>query len=340
MTTRELVLARAPGRIVLLGDQVADGTGTVLSAAIDRQVSIELDRQSHWLELVSTADPDPAVIPTDVVNPSTGRPVWARYFAAAVAVLQPEVGGTGFVTSDIPIGLGMGSSTALTVAACLAVGFQGAPEDLALTAHQAEMLATGTPPLIADGLTVTGGVADHLLVVDGLTMERQALPLPEGVVLLVAPTGEQQDLVAATYSVRRSQCEEAAELIGPLRTVTAADVESIHDDTLRRRARHVHAEQGRVRAAAAALEVADLRGLGVIMAESHAGMRDDFEVVSGTVDGLVERLSSTPGVYGARVSGALGGCVVAVAEEDADVDLPMLFPLRPAGPASVGPARG
>ncbi len=54
------------------------------------------------------------------------------------------------------------------------------------------------------------------------------------------------------------------------------------------------------------------------MAASHASLRDDYEVSTPTLDALVERLSATPGVHGARLTGAgFGGCVVALTEPGA-----------------------
>ena len=54
------------------------------------------------------------------------------------------------------------------------------------------------------------------------------------------------------------------------------------------------------------------------MAASHASNRDDFEASTPVVDALVDRLTATPGVFGARlVGGGFGGCVVALTEPGA-----------------------
>jgi galactokinase len=70
------------------------------------------------------------------------------------------------------------------------------------------------------------------------------------------------------------------------------------------------------------------------MAASHASLRDDFEVSTVALDALVARLAATPGVYGARLTGAgFGGCVVALAEPGA---LDEGWVVRPVGAASAG----
>lgn len=74
------------------------------------------------------------------------------------------------------------------------------------------------------------------------------------------------------------------------------------------------------------------------MIESHASLRDDFEVSTPVLDGLVERLVAVDGVRGARLTGAgFGGCVVAIGEKgaisDANVFTGRGWIVRPSGAA-------
>ena len=95
-------------------------------------------------------------------------------------------------------------------------------------------------------------------------------------------------------------------------------VAPLTDPVLRRRARHVLTENARVRVFADALRRLDLPALGPLLAASHTSLRDDFEVSTPVLDALVERLVATPGVLGARLTGAgFGGCVVALTEPGA-----------------------
>lgn len=120
-------------------------------------------------------------------------------------------------------------------------------------------------------------------------------------------------------SDRRAGCEGAEERIGPLRDASLADVVALPDD-LRPLARHVVSENARVRAFVEALRAGDLAGAGGLMVESHASLRDDFAVSTPRLDALVDRLRATPGVFGARLTGAgFGGCVVALCEPGVDV---------------------
>jgi galactokinase len=161
--------------------------------------------------------------------------------------------------------------------------------------------------------------------------------LPDGVEVVVVDSGTRRQLTTSFYGVRRAQCEDAETLIGPLRTATLEDVESIASDDLRRRARHVVSENGRVRSFAAALRSGDLRGAGALMVESHASLRDDFDVSTRELDELVDQLLATDGVLGARLTGAgFGGCVVALVERGVEVDAgAAAWKVRPSAGASV-----
>lgn len=51
-----------------------------------------------------------------------------------------------------------------------------------------------------------------------------------------------------------------------------------------KRVRHVLTENARTVEAASALEKGDLKRMGELMAESHASMRDDFEITVPQID--------------------------------------------------------
>jgi galactokinase len=220
------------------------------------------------------------------------------------------------VHTTLPVGAGLSSSAALEVAVALALGWAGTPLELALACQRAEHLAVGVPSGVMDQLASASGRAGHALLVDCSSYAVTPVPLPE-VALVVAHSGQARTLAGSAYAERRAQCEAAARIIGPLRQATLSDVTHLSDPVLRRRARHVVTENARVLEVVDALGAGDLRAAGLLMAESHRSLKDDFEVSTAALDDLVGRLSATPGVYGARLTGAgFGGCVVALADPE------------------------
>jgi galactokinase len=156
------------------------------------------------------------------------------------------------------------------------------------------------------------------LLIDCATDEVTPVPFPAGLEVVAVHSGQARALAGSAYADRRADCERAAALVGPLRNASPDDVERIADERARRRARHVVSENARVLAFVDALAGDDRDAIGSLLAASHASLRDDFEVSTPALDALVDRLRSTPGVVGARLTGAgFGGCAVAVTEPGA-----------------------
>jgi galactokinase len=282
-----------------------------------------MSRRTHGpaIVLVSNSEPEAAVVPLDIADPGAVEPVWARYVAGVVAVVRPSVAATGIVTTTLPIGAGLSSSAALEVAVALALGFEGTPLELALACQQAEQLATGVPTGIMDQLASAAGVAGHALLIDCASYEVTPVAVPDGVEVVVADSGERRALGATPYAARRAQCEAAAAAVGPLLEASLAEVNGVADPVARRRARHVVTENQRVLAFADCLRAGDLIGAGALMTESHRSLRDDFDVSTPALDALVAEMAATPGVYGARLTGAgFGGCAVALADPGSPVE--------------------
>ncbi|MCU1462108.1 MAG: Galactokinase [Acidimicrobiales bacterium] len=334
-----VVEAFAPGRVNLIGDHTDYTGGLVLPMAIDLGTTVRGRRTGDAVRLASADDATPAVVPLGIDGAAAGavEPAWARYLAGVVAVTRPRVGFDGTVTTTLPIGAGLSSSAALTVAVALALGFDGDATDLALACQRAEQVASGVPCGVMDPLASATGVAGHALLIDCATLAVEPIAIPAGASIVVVHSGAARALAGSAYATRRSECERAESEIGPLRDASAADVASLRDPVLRRRAHHVVTENARVRAFAAALTAGDLPAAGAAMTASHASLRDDFEVSTPALDALVARLAATPGVHGARLTGAgFGGCAVALTEPGVDVGG---WPVRASAAARLGFSR-
>ena len=341
MSTR--VTAHAPGRVNLIGDHTDYCGGLALPCAIDLGITIDgvVDER---IELRSSIDDGVVSLgrPVDAdgvpVDLPADLPVWGRYVAAVAALLPAARGLSGRIESDLPAGAGLSSSAALEIVVALALGFDGAPMDLALLGQRAEHLATGTPTGLLDQLAITHAVSGHASCIDFTTLAVEQVAVPADLDIVVVHSGQERTVASSAYAERVESCARAAALLGPLPEAAVGDIDALDDPVLRRRARHVRSETARVRAAVDALRAEDIDTLGAIMIESHASLRDDFEVSTPVLDGLVERLVAVDGVRGARLTGAgFGGCVVAVGEKgaisDANVFTGRGWIVRPSGAA-------
>ena len=328
------LVARAPGRVNLIGDHTDYNDGFVLPMAIDRAVWIALRRRddarisAHSLDF----DNDVAFDASDVQHGERG---WGEYVRGVAWALGEKArregtslnGWEGVVAGDVPLGAGLSSSAALELATARALaavsGLAWHPAEMARLAQRAENEWVGVNCGIMDQLISAAGVAGHALLIDCRSLDTRAVPLPNDVAVVVLDTATRRGLVDSEYNERRARCEGAAAQFGvrALRDVDErlfAERGTTLDEVTRRRARHVVSENARVLAAAEALGAGNARRVGELMTESHRSLRDDFQVSRPELDAMVEIALAQDGCYGARMTGAgFGGCAVALVARDA-----------------------
>jgi galactokinase len=319
----------APGRVNLIGDHIDYCGGTVLPMPIQYGTSVAVQlTQAGTVRAVSTNFPDriefqldrPAVLP---------RGSWGRFVEGAIAVLAGEgvaiAGADILVGGDIP-GSGLSSSASLTVGLIYALS-QAAnrplePLHLALAAQRVEHQFVGVQCGLMDQAAITLARSGAALLFDCTEHRFRTIAMDDPTVrFVVVDTGRARQLVDSAYNARLNETREAAAALGVephlLARVEPRAFETnrarIQNPVVMRRARHVVSENARVARAAAALERRDWPMLGGALSESHASLRDDYEVSCVELDVLADALAAQPGCYGARMTGAgFGGSVVAL----------------------------
>ncbi|MFL5582725.1 MAG: galactokinase [Gemmatimonadaceae bacterium] len=320
-------VARAPGRVNLIGDHTDYNDGFVLPMAIDRAVWVALRPSADGrvrvqsLEFGEGVEFDPGRLPA-----SRDGDGWSEYVRGVAWALAgaglPLRGWEGVVAGDVPLGAGLSSSAALELATARAFAAASAiewrPAPMARLAQRAENGWVGVNCGIMDQLISAAGTEGHALLIDCRSLEVRPVPIPASSAVVVLDTATRRGLVDSAYNERRAQCERAAHFFGvrALRDVDAStfgERAARLDAVTRRRARHVISENERTLAAAEALAAGDVRAVGVLMDESHESLRDDFEVSRPELDRMVELAREHEGCWGARMTGAgFGGCAVAL----------------------------
>jgi galactokinase len=335
------VLARAPGRVNLVGEHVDYNDGFVLPVAIDRSAWVAAAPSAAGLMTIHAADLERTVRMTleSVASKldAGGAPLedWARYPAGVAWALAdqglPPAGIDAVLASDVPVGAGLSSSAAVEVAFAVTWralgGWTLAPTALARLCQRAENEYVGVKSGLMDQFASVHGLRDHALWLDCRTLDFEPVALPAGVRVVVADTRVRRELATSEFNLRRRECEEAVETlrrvlpgIRALRDVSPAEL-SAHAGLLRevvgRRARHVVEEIARVRAVLPAVRAGDAAALGRAMVAAHESGRDLYEVSCPELDVMVEEATKIPGCHGARLTGAgFGGCTVSLVDGD------------------------
>lgn len=324
---------QAPGRVNLIGEHTDYNDGFVLPCAIDYQTVISAAKRDDGQIRTLAADYDNQQDLFSLASPITPHPdwQWANYVRGVVKHLRnrcSDFGGADLVISgNVPQGAGLSSSASLEVAVGQALqALYGLPLDgvaLALNGQEAENQFVGCNCGIMDQLISALGKQDHALLIDCRSLATQAVSMPENVAVVIINSNVKRGLVDSEYNTRRKQCEEAARFFGvkALRDVDEelfASRQAGLDPIVAQRARHVITENARTLAAANALAAGDLHRMGQLMAQSHASMRDDFEITVPPINTLVEIVKSVIGERGGvrMTGGGFGGCVVALMPQE------------------------
>ena len=341
-------LARAPGRVNLIGEHTDYNELPVFPMALQREVRIALRPRDDGVVIVHSVDPafPPVEMELRPGIPPEAAGHWGNYVKAPANELARRYavwrGFEGVLVSDVPVAAGLSSSSAIVVAVGIALAHlnEVVVEERAFAELMAEAERyTGTRGGAMDQAISLAARAGCAAKISFNPLRIQHVPVPEDWRFVVADTGvrvEKSGPAQKAYNLRRSECEDAfgrvvqevvrssltrttpssypdlLRLLGSERVLELG--EEVLDRNLFRRFRHVVSEAGRVEEGVDRLRAADLTGFGTLMDVSHGSLRTDFLMSSAELDELTA-IAREGGAVGARLTGAgLGGCIVALTD--------------------------
>ena len=339
-------VTRAPGRVNLIGEHTDYNGLPAFPMTLQRGIEVYFAPRDDYTVQLANTDPRFATatfeVSGDIAPDAPGA--WPNYAKAAAQALARRHGALqgmdAVITSDLPIAAGLSSSSALTVACVLSLlrsnDLEMAPLELMDLVAKGERYV-GTHGGGMDQAICIGGRANTALKIDFAPLRLTPTTIPRHWHFVVASSmvrAEKSGAARDTYNRRVDECGEAIDAVvqnlkeaagvagypellarcDPETLLQAAD--NILSDPIRKRFRHVVTEAGRVEAAREAMVGADAETFGALMCDSHASLRDDYEVSHRALDELVDIVMAA-GADGARLTGAgLGGCIVALCLEE------------------------
>jgi len=353
---------RVPGRVNLIGEHIDYCGLSVLPMAIDRAVWFAL-RPNHLekIRIATTAVGFTSAEFSTLTPIVTGQPGdWVNYVrAAAETILTGNLlvhrtsppGFDALIDADLPLAMGLSSSSALVVATALALVVTAGMDDLehvcennpSFCLELADELArgeryVGTAGGGMDQAACLMGCSECAIRVDFDPLAVTPVPVPPDWSFVIAHSGDKAEKSGAAQQVYNRRTEEARRaaqkawnILGEPECFQMASDEGLRsyeglleytdilekskkilDSTSYRRFRHILTEARRVSHAEEAMRAGKLAQFGKLLTASHRSLQDDYEVSTQQLDAMVDTALAS-GASGARLTGAgLGGSIVAI----------------------------
>ncbi|WBL43935.1 galactokinase [Algoriphagus halophytocola] len=329
----EPLIAFAPGRINLIGEHTDYQEGLVFPAAVEQgiYVAIQKNKLDHCRLYAFDLDEEFDFSP-DSLSPKKGH--WANYTMGMLSQFQQA----GFQTAgfdlvfggNIPVGSGLSSSAALSVAIGTAISslftLTVSKKSLVLYAQKSEHLFAGVKCGIMDPYASTFGAEGHALLLDCRTNSHFEVEADFAhYSLILVNSNVKHSLADSAYNKRREACEESVRVLQAnypeaktLRDIPVDQLEQVKQllpAALFPKAKHVITEIARVESASKALHAGDLDMFGTLLKESHESLSRDYEVSCPELDFLASESWKLKGVLGSRMmGGGFGGCTINLVE--------------------------
>ena len=332
----EGILAFAPGRVNLIGDHTDYNEGFVLPITLEQGVYVKGAARADLQVRAYSIHYDDEV-EFGLNDPILRGGQWHNFVRGMVGTLHNRFklphGVDMVIDGDLPVGSGLSSSAAVEVALLLLLqevyNIHMDPVMGALLCQGVEHDVIGVRCGIMDQFASRLGKASHALFLDCRSKQCEHIPVDlAGNSILIVDSQVPRSLASSKYNERRSECDRSVaylqrvdDTVDSLRDVSIDLFDNhAHEliQPLRNRARHVVYENERVLQSAKALRYNNWDTLGQLMNQSHASLRDDYEVSCTEIDFIVGELQSYDSVLGARITGAgFGGCVVSLVYTEA-----------------------
>lgn len=326
------ISSSANGRVNLLGEHLDYNGGAVLPLQIDKCVKIYLsDNNTNEKIVIRSKQYDEKII----INHNLAKQEnWSDFVVGACKIISDKFGikisSINFVIdSDLPIGIGLSSSAAITVATLRALitkyNIEISNEELVSLALRVESDFVNVGGGMMDQFTSIYGSTSEILYLDTATNDFELITLNENYKFLIIDSGESRILANSEFNSRKILCENVANKLSLNYLCELSDL----DEKLTKKltmeeikiAKHVVYENIRVHKGKKSLLSNNYDLFGKLMTESHMSLKNNYEVSTAKLDTLVN-LCNSFGALGSKLTGAgFGGAIVSLIKNDLVDDL-------------------
>ncbi len=322
----------ANGRVNLLGEHLDYNGGFVMPLQINRSVKVLLEENNDTDEIIINSKQYKEQIRiTKDLQKQNG---WPDFIIGSCKIIASryniQISKIIFnIDSDLPIGIGLSSSAAITVSTLRALikkySIEVTDEELVDLALQVERDFVKVGGGIMDQFTSIYGKLDSILFLNTLNKEYELIPLMPDYKFAIIDSGESRILSNSNFNQKKNLCEVAAKKLNvnylcEIKELNKDIQKQLTNDELQI-AKHVILENLRVEKGKSLLLQNDYESFGRLMTESHLSLKNNYEVSTVNLDKLVN-LANTFGALGSKLTGAgFGGAIVTLIKKDLVHDL-------------------
>jgi galactokinase len=329
-STKPEIICEAPGRVNLIGEHVDYCDGFVMPFAISDRTYAAVSRRQDRRIRISSIQRENEVFESSLDELKPGLDgKWERYICGVIWAFGNEItnGLDILVDGHVALGAGLSSSAALECSVALALNelFKSnySLAELARLAQRAENEYVGMPCGIMDQSVSLMAQSGNALLLDCRDLSTEQIPLDlasAGLELLIIDTRAHHALVDGGYAERRASCESAAIKLGikALRDCSIAKLETSRSKLTAleyMRAEHIVHDIERVHECVVLLKENDFVSVGKILTQSHASLRDLFEISCPELNLAVDTALANKSLGARMIGGGFGGSAIALFKE-------------------------
>ncbi len=324
------------GRVNLMGEHLDYNQGCVIPLQINRSVKVRLkkDISIGGIKIKSENYDDEVLI--NVLNKKMNN--WADFIIGACFIFGKEFNISIEklfidIKSNLPIGIGVSSSAAVTVAMLRALSsyykIEIEKEKLVKLAHSVEKDFVGVAGGLMDQFASIYGATDRALFLDTKSNKFELIEISNNYHFLIIDSGKQRILTDGTLNEKKESCHIISKKLNvehlcQLSELSHENVKVLSNEEIEI-ASHVILENQRSKFGKIALTQGDFKQFGKLMTQSHNSLRDLYKVSTSELDLLVD-LCNKFGSMGSKLTGAgFGGAIVTLIKKELVEDLKMFI---------------
>lgn len=332
----DLRVFHSPGRVNLIGEHIDYNGGYVFPCALEFGTFGCARKRSDNLVNFASTNFDLKVSSDLSSLVFKEEDDWANYPKGVIKILLDKgykvFGMDILVSGNIPNGAGLSSSASLELLTGVIVNNLFNDEkidrvELVKIGQQAENTFVGVNCGIMDQFAVGMGKKNKAILLNCGTIEYEYADVELlDYSIVIMNTNKRRALNESKYNERRTECEEALSILKTKKSInnlcelSLAEFDElegfIKKENVKNRAKHAVYENQRVKDAYKCLNEGKLIEFGKLLNESHASLKDLYEVTGKELDTLVLEAQKADGCIGARMTGAgFGGCAIAIVKK-------------------------